>query len=115
MNGAVELQKIMSALISDCKDMFGEKLSEVRLYGSYARGEQTEYSDIDVMILLDMNDIEARKHLISVCDMASEISLAYDCVNVAPHICSRGRYDKMKALPGFYFNVMSEGVSMYAG
>ena len=115
MYGADELQSILNSLITDCRGLFGDKLSDIRLYGSYARGDQTAYSDIDVLILLDMSDDEARSYLFSVCDIASEIGLAHAGVNLSPHICSRVRYDRLKNFPGFYNNVMAEGVSMYAG
>jgi len=115
MCGSDELQEIMTSLVADCKGLFCDKLSDVRLYGSYARGDHNEDSDIDVMILLNMDDAEARKCLFQICDITAEISLAHDGIDLAPHICSKSRYDKMKDFPGFYNNVMAEGVSMYAG
>ena len=114
MYGQAELQKIINLFTAECKALFGDKLSDVRLYGSYARGTQEEYSDIDVMILLDMDDNEARKYLLPVCGIASDISLAYDGVDLSPFVCSKVHYDKLKNFPGFYNNVMTEGVSMYA-
>ena len=114
MCGQAELQKIINLLTAECKALFGNKLSDVRLYGSYARGTQEEYSDIDVMILLDMDDAEARKYLLPVCGIASDISLAYGGVNLSPFVCIKVHYDKLKNFPGFYNNVMTEGVSMYA-
>ncbi len=32
---------------------FAERFSEVRLFGSYARGEANEHSDVDVLVLVD--------------------------------------------------------------
>ena len=32
---------------------FGPRLLEVRLFGSYARGEQDDESDVDVLLLFD--------------------------------------------------------------
>ncbi len=51
----------MNTLISDilsqvkqiAEKQFGERLKSVRLYGSYARGEENEESDIDILIVLD--------------------------------------------------------------
>jgi uncharacterized protein len=51
----------MNTLISDilsqvkqiAEKQFGERLKAVRLYGSYARGEENEESDIDILIVLD--------------------------------------------------------------
>ena len=33
-------------------DLYGERLHRVVLYGSYARGEATDASDVDVMVVL---------------------------------------------------------------
>lgn len=51
----------MNTLISDilsqvkqvAEKQFGERLKAVRLYGSYARGDENEESDIDILIVLD--------------------------------------------------------------
>ena len=114
MCGANELNEVMKSLVSGCKGLFGEKLTDVRLYGSYARGDQREDSDIDVMILLDMDGAEARKHLGQVCEIASEIDLEHDVI-LSPVVRSKSDYDRLKELPGFYNNVLREGVSMVAG
>ena len=41
--------------------IYGEYLKTVILYGSYARGDYTENSDIDIMVLLDLSDMEIKK------------------------------------------------------
>jgi len=111
MFSQAELQNMLSAFTEKCKTLFGEKLLDVRLYGSYARGDQEKYSDIDVMVLLDMDDSEARKHLKNVCDIASDVSLAHNGMNLSPFVGSKEHYDMLKNFPGFYNNVMMEGVS----
>ncbi|MBX3226184.1 MAG: nucleotidyltransferase domain-containing protein [Labilithrix sp.] len=35
------------------RGMFGERLRDVRLFGSYARGEAHEDSDVDVLVVID--------------------------------------------------------------
>lgn len=37
--------------------LYGDRLSKLVLFGSYARGEQTENSDIDFMVVLKDKDI----------------------------------------------------------
>ncbi len=45
--------------------IYGDKIIEVILYGSYVRGDATEDSDIDVLVLIDesLNPSEVRKSL----------------------------------------------------
>ncbi len=47
------ITNILSSVKSVAEEQFGERLKAVRLYGSYARGEEREDSDIDILIVLD--------------------------------------------------------------
>ena len=55
------IDNYLEKLISLCKESFGERLLYVGLQGSYLRGEATENSDIDVMIVLDGFSVEDMK------------------------------------------------------
>lgn len=48
-----ELKLILDELIQKILPIFGSKLKRVILFGSYARGDYDEESDIDVMFLID--------------------------------------------------------------
>ena len=57
--------------------IYGDKLKAVYLYGSYARGDYRQGSDVDVMILL--KDYKSYwKELERISYLASDISLEYD-------------------------------------
>lgn len=49
-----ELRRVLLDTKSGLDDIFGARLQNVILYGSYARGEQDAESDIDVMALVDL-------------------------------------------------------------
>ena len=55
------IDNYMKNLISRCKEAFGERLLYVGLQGSWLRGEATENSDIDVMIVLDGFSVDDMK------------------------------------------------------
>ena len=103
----------MNTFTAKCKNLFGDKLQDVRLYGSYARGDYNADSDIDVMVILKMDDAETRRQLGTICEVAYEIDAEYDCL-LSPVIQSEYSFNKYKELPGFHSNVMREGVSMIA-
>ena len=46
------LRQILSDVTAGLREIFGEKLENVILYGSYARGDADEESDIDIMALI---------------------------------------------------------------
>ncbi|MEE9151908.1 MAG: nucleotidyltransferase domain-containing protein [Thermoplasmata archaeon] len=59
--------------------LYSEKLVEIRLYGSRARGEQSKDSDVDLLIILkDFHDFWEEFKKIS--EYASTISLEFDVV-----------------------------------
>ena len=60
-------EEYMCQLIDALAATFGERLAYVGLQGSYMRGEATENSDIDPMVVIDdlsVMDLDAYKHII---------------------------------------------------
>ena len=55
-----ELKIVLQEVENASKQLYGDKLNKIILYGSYARGDNTEESDIDIMIILD-GDIDDSK------------------------------------------------------
>lgn len=53
------LELALSEYAERLRRLFGERLLELRLFGSYARGEAHEDSDVDVLVLVDgLTDLE---------------------------------------------------------
>jgi len=59
--------------------LYGDRLRGVYLYGSYARGEADEDSDIDIAIVLD-GPVDRSEERWRTNDIASELSLREDCL-----------------------------------
>ena len=57
----VTIQSLLNQYIEALTKIYGTHLKSVILYGSYARGDYTRDSDIDIMILLDLTDIEIKR------------------------------------------------------
>lgn len=47
------LRPALEAYAKRLRPIFGERLRELRLFGSYARGEADEESDVDVLVLVE--------------------------------------------------------------
>jgi predicted nucleotidyltransferase len=47
------IKPILDEVKTILKKIYGDKLKAIILYGSYARGDSTEGSDIDIIILLE--------------------------------------------------------------
>jgi predicted nucleotidyltransferase len=71
------IRKLMRELKEGLARIYGGKLKAVYLYGSYARGDYRQGSDVDVMILLtDYKDYWKEWQRSS--DYVSDVSLKYD-------------------------------------
>ena len=56
-----ELQTILKKVTSASVQLYGKRLNKIILYGSYARGDYTDESDIDIMIVLNCEPGEIKK------------------------------------------------------
>jgi predicted nucleotidyltransferase len=71
------IQGILKELKDGLTQMYGDKLKGIYLYGSYARGDYRQGSDVDVMILLaDFKNYW--EELERSTELASDLSLKYD-------------------------------------
>ena len=81
------------------------------LFGSYARGDAEEDSDIDVMILLDASREEIAARNWETCDIAADLSIDYDVI-ISPVVENRAFFRHwVRNLP-FFRNVEQEGVML---
>ena len=91
------------------RKIYGSHLQKIILYGSYARGDATASSDIDIMILVKANDEEIKKKFNSVCDLAFDYELEYGIV-ISPLVKNEEHFLKWSDALPFYRNVKMEGV-----
>ena len=61
------IQTLLNQYLSEVKKIYGAHLKRVILYGSYARGDYTADSDIDIMLLVDLlpEDMDAYSDALS--------------------------------------------------
>ena len=103
------INELSRRVLRAAQDTFGDKLDKVMLYGSYARGDFDEESDVDFFILADVPQEEASARRREIRDRLPGIDLEYD-VAVSLHVTgSSVYYQYIDTLP-FYINVSNEGV-----
>ena len=54
------MQNLMDQYIAEVRNIYGLCLQKIILFGSYARGDYHAESDVDLMILLDISDLELK-------------------------------------------------------
>ena len=105
----MQIQDIVGKYAVEAKKEFGPLLKSVILYGSCARDDFDNESDIDIMVLLDMAPEEiplARKRMRPV---ANQLDLENDCV-ISATFQSYSTFEYYKEASAFYHNVESEGI-----
>lgn len=105
------VDKIINEFINEVNNMLGERVKKIILYGSYARGDFDENSDIDIMILTDLNDKEIIEYRTKIWDYAYDIEFENNFdITLSPVIKNIDKFNYwLEALP-FYMNVQKEGV-----
>ena len=69
------ISNLLFGFTRQLKSILGKNLSKVIVYGSYARGDYRENSDVDVMVLVKLSESEIKKILPEIYDMAYDIEL----------------------------------------
>ena len=106
------MEVLMKQYIVEIQKIFGTRLSRIILYGSYARGDFHQDSDIDVMILLDMSEVELKKYSQELSYMTYDFNLDHD-LDIKPIVKSEEHFRKWMENYPFYANVQNEGVVLY--
>jgi predicted nucleotidyltransferase len=100
------VKSLMAKMKKGLTELYGQRLKAVVLFGSYARGDYNENSDLDVMVVLDAYQ-SYWDELVRSAELASELSLEYD-VTVSRTIMTEEQW-KQGDLPVLR-NVRAEGV-----
>ena len=102
-------QKVLNSFSKMVKRILGKNLSRIIVYGSFARGDYTETSDIDIMILTALSKEEIEHVENQIFDLAYDFELEYGIV-INPILENESHFNYwLGALP-FYNNVEKEGV-----
>lgn len=110
-NVPTKINNIIDKFIKGVNEILGSRMKKIILYGSYARGDYNENSDVDIMILTDLMDDEIYKYFTKISDLAYEIEYDNEFnITLSPLIKNIDKFNYwLEALP-FYINVQKEGV-----
>lgn len=103
-----QLRRILRLLRKELNDVLGERIEEVILYGSQARGDARDDSDIDVLIVLK-DDFKYGAMIQKTSKVVAKLSLENDVV-ISRAFASRQQYEQSN-MP-FMMNVRREGMAI---
>lgn len=103
----VDIQRLLPELKARLRAMYGERLRGVYLYGSYARSQADDESDVDVLIVLDQvplygAEIDRTSHLMA--SLSLDFGATVSCV-----FSSEQDWDNLRT--PFLDNVREEAVA----
>ena len=107
------LNEISAKVVQAAKHSLGEKLNKVILYGSYARGDHDEESDIDILVLADIKREDSGPERNKIRDILGYIDLDYDVV-LSLSVADLDTFNKFLPVEPFYKNVIKDGVVLSA-
>jgi len=90
------------------RDELREHIVKVILYGSYARGDYDEESDIDVMVVIDGIDGDTAR--LRLWDIAADVDLEYLCL-IQIVVSTLDEYER-KGEYSFNRNIRRDGVEV---
>ena len=92
--------------------IYGKHLKKVILYGSYARGDYRDDSDIDIMILVDSTEDTIKQKGRMVSDITFDFNLDHD-IMIMPIVKNVNHFQYWLPADPFYKNVKNDGVELY--
>ena len=107
------LNRVLAQMNDRLRALFGLHLKEAILYGSFARGDADETSDVDVLILVDLSREEIVRYRRPVAEIASDY-LFTDNILVSPIIENKEFFEQHIDVLPFYRNIVLEGVRISA-
>ena len=103
------IQKIINDFLEEVKNILGNRLKKIILYGSYARGDFNKTSDIDIMILTDLLDKEISEYSNKIWEKCADFEIDTGIV-ISPLIRNIDNFNSWLDVKPFYINIVNEGV-----
>jgi uncharacterized protein len=75
------------------KSIYGDRLAKIILYGSYARSEQTEESDIDLLVVVKDAEIDRFKEISEINHYFYPMRLKYE-IDISVHPITQQSFEK---------------------
>lgn len=106
------MERLIEQYISEVQKIYGTHLRKIILYGSYARGDFRADSDIDIMILLDLSDLELKAFSQELSYMTYDFNMDFD-LDIKPIAKCEAQFNRWLENYPFYTNIKTEGVVLY--
>jgi predicted nucleotidyltransferase len=108
---SAKLNEILQLYIVQVKENLGTDFDDAILYGSCARNEDTDDSDIDIAIFTDVIATDFYKLVDKIAEITFEFNVKYD-VLLSPVFVNRNDYQRMVKILPYYQSIQKEGIKI---
>ena len=99
--------KLTEEFVSQIRELYGSRLNKVILYGSYARGDEREDSDVDYLVVLNDEEIKTLREISFISPVTSLLGLKYGVwVSAIPFAISKLSVGETPLA----YNIKNEGI-----
>ncbi len=107
------LKSALQDFVQQAEAIYKDHVKQIILYGSYARGDFREDSDVDIMLLVDLSPEEMLEYRKILSNKVFDINLEYDTL-IVPVTVNAEHFREWLPVYPFYQNVIREGVELFA-
>lgn len=106
------IEKIKTEAPDIVKEFMEKDLVKMILYGSCARGDFKEYSDVDIALLTKGSRTDTWKYNDKIDEVAAELAFKYFAI-VNFVLLPYDEFEEKKSWYGYFKNIEREGVMLY--
>ena len=106
------IEKIKTEIPDAVREFMEKDLVKVILYGSCARGDFKDYSDVDIALLTRGSRVDSWKYNDKIDEVATKFALKYFAI-VNFVLLPYQEFEEKKSWYGYFKNIDKEGIKLY--
>lgn len=108
-----QLDILLQQIAQVYRQVYGEEIVKILMYGSYARGTFDEESDIDIVAIVKGERESLQQGLKLVWERSAELELEYETI-LSPTVIPYDEFERFRDDLPYYRNLEREGVEIVA-
>lgn len=104
---------MLHEIFNKAEKLFGSDLLSAILYGSYARGDNDDESDVDIALIVNKNRDQLNEYNMKIARIMTDLSLEYE-VLVSFSLIPIDEFNQYKSVLPYYMNIENEGIKIGA-
>ncbi len=106
-----QISNIYEQMVKCYRNIYGINITDIFLYGSYARGDYNDESDMDIVAIVKGSRSELQQKLTTIWDFSAEVGLENDII-ISPAVIPYDEFEKYKDKLPYYMNIYKEGLKI---